>query len=124
MRNRFALGLVLFFFFAVDAANLPAQAPAPTPDVNPEGNTGALKTQIQTGGSYDAHSGNGTRIVTDLSVPGSLGVYGLDFTRYWNSVPNDLENPYADWSTDFGASGWSHSWKWTALESHEFQQIN
>jgi hypothetical protein len=119
MRSRFLLALAMPFLLAVGIENMWAVAPAPTPPENPEGNTGALKSQVQTGGSYDAHSGNATRIVNDLHVPGALGAYGLDFTRYWNSVPNDDDNPYADWPMDFGNSGWSHSWKWTAWESHE-----
>ena len=94
----------------------PVAAATPPPDENPEGNTGALKPQIQTGGSYDAHSGNATRMVNDLHVPGALGDYGLDFTRYWNSVPNDNDNSSAVWPTDFGTSGWSHSWGWYAGE--------
>ena len=114
MRNRFALALALLFSFAVGRGDLVAQAPAATPDENPTGNTGALKSQIETGGSYDPNSGNGTRIVTDLHVPGALGAYGLDFTRYWNSLHNDYENPDAEWPQDFGMSGWSHSWHWTA----------
>ena len=75
--------------FAADAALPPSSrnrkfagaGPLPTPDENPEGNTGALKSQVETGGSYDAHSGNASRIVNDLHVPGALGTCGLDFTR-------------------------------------------
>src|SRR5947208_17164469 len=81
-------------FFGLGVGSVVAQTPAATPDENPEGNTGALKAQVTTGASYDAHSGNATRIVSDLHVPGALGVYGLDFTRYWNSIPNDHDNPY------------------------------
>lgn len=120
MRNRFLLALVFLAFIAAGATKLEAvTGPAPTPPEDPEGNTGALKSQVQTGGSYDAHSGNATRIVNDLHVPGALGDYGLDFTRYWNSIPNEVDSPYAEWSMDFARSGWSHSWKWTAVESDE-----
>jgi hypothetical protein len=119
MRNRFILALGLPFLLAIGIETAWAVGPAPTPDENPEGNTGALKSQVQTGGSYDAHSGNATRMVNDLHVPGALGAYGLDFTRYWNSVRNDDDNANADWPMDFAASGWSHSWKWTAQESHD-----
>jgi RHS repeat-associated protein len=87
-----------------------------TPDDNPEGNTGALKSQVTTGGSYDAHSGNATRVVTDLHLPGALSTLGLDFIRYWNSVPNDAENSYAVLPRSFAASNWSHSWEWYANE--------
>lgn len=114
MRNRFVLGLAVLCLFAFGAGHLPAQTPTPGPEENPTGNTGALKAQIETGGSYDAHSANGTRMVTDLSVPCALGDYGLDFTRYWNSLPADYADPNAEWPQDFGMSGWSHSWRWHA----------
>jgi RHS repeat-associated protein len=126
MRKRFLLG-VLFQMFLMGTGSLLGQmpvVPGDNPNANPEGNTGALKAQIETGGSYDAHSGNGTRIVNDLHVPDALGVYGLDFTRYWNSVRNDDDDSNADWSMDFGASGWSHSWKWTALEGNDVVQLD
>ncbi|MEN3370689.1 MAG: hypothetical protein V7609_2832, partial [Verrucomicrobiota bacterium] len=93
------------FFFALQTTAMLGQTPGATPDENPEGNTGALKGQVTTGSSYDAHSGNGVRVVTDLHLPGALGVYGLDFTRYWNSLRNDTENAYAVTSPAFGASG-------------------
>ncbi|MEY2583985.1 MAG: hypothetical protein QOD80_11, partial [Verrucomicrobiota bacterium] len=95
-----------------------------TPDDNPEGNTGALKSQVTTGGSYDAHSGNATRTVTDLHLPGALSTLGLDFTRYWNSVPNDVENPYAVLPRSFAASNWSHSWEWYANEEDTSDNIS
>jgi RHS repeat-associated protein len=122
MRNRFVLAFVVFCL-VVGGRGLLAQVPSPSPNENPEGNTGALKAQIQTAGSYDAHSGNATRIVNDLHVPGALGTYGLDFTRYWNSVHNDDQNRDADFPMDFGASGWSHSWKWTATFGTDVQQL-
>ena len=121
MKNRFVLALLFlfFFFFALGMSVLLAQGPGPgpTPDVNPEGNTGALKTRIETGGGYDAHSGNASRSVTDLRVPGALGVYGLDFTRHWNSIPPEEDEAQAVWPTDFGFSGWAHSWGWSAIRS-------
>src|ERR1043165_5828037 len=92
-------------------------------DKNPEGNTGALKSQITTGGSYDAHSGNATRIVTDLSVPGGLGTDGLNFVRYWNSLPNDSDNAYAVLPRSFAASNWSHSYEWYANEEDTSENI-
>jgi RHS repeat-associated protein len=105
-------------------SSIPAQTPAATPDENPEGNTGALKAQITTGGSYDAHSGNATRTVNDLHVPGALGVYGLDFTRHWNSIPNDYYNAFAELPSSFGASGWSHSWEWHANEEDTLDDLH
>jgi len=73
MRKRFLLALVFLAFIAAGVTELKAvTGPGPTPPENPEGNTGALKSQVQTGGSYDAHSGNATRVVNDLHVPGAL----------------------------------------------------
>ena len=117
MRTRVFFFLALVFLLRVSARDVPAQNAPPvaaTPEDNPTGNTGALKAQIQTGGSYDAHSSNATRMVNDLHVPDALGAYGLDFTRYWNSVHCDYDEPHAEWPLDFGMSGWSHSWHWVA----------
>jgi RHS repeat-associated protein len=121
---RIRLSAIALFLFALPVASLRAQTPAATPDENPEGNTGALKAQITTGGSYDAHSGNATRSVTDLHVPGALGVYGLDFTRHWNSIPNDYYNAFAELPSSFGASGWSHSWEWHATEEETLDDLH
>ena len=117
MRTRVASLAALFFLFVLGIGNLLADGPPaiPMPPENPEGNTGALRSQVQTGGSYDAHSGNASRMVNDLHVPGALGTYGLDFTRYWNSLHDEDTNSAADWPTDFGYSGWSHSWRWSAV---------
>ncbi|HEV2806340.1 MAG TPA: hypothetical protein VGW57_15560 [Chthoniobacterales bacterium] len=106
---------ILLLCLAAGLVTLKAQTTSTTTDPNPTGDTGALKSQIQTGGSYDAHSGNATRIVNDLKVPGALGVYGLDFTRYWNSLDFNWDNPSAGTPDGFGWSGWFHSWAWTAV---------
>jgi hypothetical protein len=96
-----------------------AQTPGPTPDENPTADTGALKPQIETAGSYDAHSGNVTRVIPDLHFPNAPGVYGLNFTRYYNSLRNDRieQGPSfePEQRIDFGAPGWSHSWSWKAF---------
>lgn len=113
MKNRFFPVLAFPFLLALGGGSV-LLGQAPPPDEDPTGHTGALKSQIQTGGSYDAHSANGTRIVTDLRVPGAPGSYGLDFTRYWNSLHSDYENAYALRPEDFGMSGWTHSWRWKA----------
>jgi RHS repeat-associated protein len=123
MRNRFVLALVLSFFFAVGVKRARGVAPAPTPWEDPESNTGALKGQVVTGGSYSAHSGNASRTVNDLHVPDALGTYGLDFTRYWNSLHNEETNLAAEWPRDFGASGWSHSWQWNAVYDDELPDM-
>ncbi len=109
--------------FAVGSGVLAQSNPEPTPDQDPTGSTGALKGNVTTGCGYNAHNGNGTRSVTDLHVPGALGDYGLDFTRHWNSLPPGANDPH-NWASigfsDFGASGWSHSWAWSADVTKEY----
>jgi len=122
MKGLFSLALAISFYLRLGASALMGQALNAEPDPNPTGNTGALKTQIETGGSYDAHSGNSTRIVPDLHLPGGLGIYGLDFTRYWNSLPIDHDNPDAANPSDFGASPWSHSWGWSAVYGEQLPE--
>jgi hypothetical protein len=111
MRDRFTLAFALLLALGLETAL--AQ------DENPTGNTEALKEKIETGCGYTPHSGNGSRSVTDLKMPGALGVYGLDFTRYWNSIPNFHDSEWAVYPTEFGFSGWSHSWKWHAVYAEE-----
>lgn len=74
---------------------------------DPFGPAGAIKPRVETAGSYDPNSGNVTRSVTDLHVPGALG-YGLDYTRHYNSVSNIPVSTYGEVGT------WSHSWQWKA----------
>lgn len=73
---------------------------------DPFGPAGAIKARVETGGGYDANSGNVTRSVTDLHVPNALG-YGLDFVRHYNSI-GDV-NSYVG-----RPGGWRHSWQWEA----------
>ena len=127
MRIRLPLTLVLSLAAALTMGRSKAQNPV-EPDQNPTANTGALKAQITTAGSYDAHSGNATRIVRDLHVPSAPGVYGLDLTRYFNSLRNDRDPgnvhknpaPQPNQPTDFGSPGWTHSWSWSA----DYEQYN
>ena len=126
MRNRLFLALAFSFFpLVLGTGNLPAQVSG-EPDRNPTGDTGALKAQVLTAGSYDAHSGNATRSITDLSAPGAVGDYGLNLVRYWNSLRNDryqANSTYEpDQRTDFGAPGWSHSWGWSAVYTPDIQE--
>ncbi len=123
MRNRVILALAFSFFpLALGPGGLLAQT-NPEPDQNPTSNMGALKGQIETAGSYSAHSGNATRSITDLSVPGALGDYGLNLVRYWNSLRNDRYEANStmepDQRTDFGSPGWSHSWAWVAYYAED-----
>lgn len=83
-------------------------APGQTNDksTNPEGNAGILKPQIGTAGGYDGHSGNGSRVVTDLKFDGVPGG-GMDVVRHWNSIHSAEFQPFA-------GGGWSHSFAWAA----------
>ncbi len=123
MRNRFILTFAFSVFFLVLGTGGLLGQVSGEPDQNPASNMGALKAQIETAGSYSAHSGNATRAITDLSVPGALGDYGLDLVRYWNSLRNDrieANSTYEpDQRTDFGSPGWSHSWGWVAYYAED-----
>lgn len=126
---RIPLTLAICIFLGMGMSRLAAQTPDATPHENPTANTGALKAQIETGGSYDAHSGNMTRQILDLRVPNAPGVYGLDFTRYYNSLRSDrlpgntLVNPEPihEPPADFGSPGWTHSWSWS-VDHDEYNQ--
>ena len=128
MRNRFFPAATFAFLLAMGNSALVAQTP--TGDEDPTAKTGALKSQIETAGSYNAHSGNMTRAVPDMKMPGALGVYGLNFTRYYNSLRSDrIQNlylnphPEPNQPTDFGAPGWSHSWRWSADYEEYLQEV-
>lgn len=82
--------------------------PGGDPSIDPAGEAGALKAQVETAGSYSAYSGSASRSVVDLHIPGAVGD-GLDFTRHWNSV----NAPDADRTAPFGPGGWTHSWNWS-----------
>ena len=51
-------------------------------------------------------------------------MHGLDFTRYWNSTPNNHDNEFAVAPAHFGPSGWSHSWEWYAEEEDTSEKID
>ena len=122
MRTRFALAATTLMFAWATTGLLAQVNSEPQPDEDPTGHTGALKGNVETGCGYNAQNGNGVRSVTDLHVPGALGDYGLDFTRHWNSLPPGNE-PHM-WASmgfsDFGTSGWSHSWAWGAEVTKEY----
>jgi len=118
MRTRLDYALSVLFVFVLGVIRLHAVIPPPPgsdPSVDPTGDAGVLKATVETGGSYDSHSGNAARSVTDLHVPGAVGVYGLDFTRHYNSTATGRF-----WApTSFGREGWSHSWEWIAIWNTE-----
>ena len=106
----------LFFLAVWQAGNLSAQSSSGEPDADPTGNAGVLKSNVATGCGYDARTGNASRSITDLSVPGALGVYGLEFTRHWNSIPSEGGD------TCFVNTGWTHSWRWSATQGVDVVQ--
>ncbi len=82
-------------------------------DMNPTGTSGQFNGNITTAGSYDPYTGNATRAITDLVVPGAVGAFPLAFTRTLNTRVIDYPGPGAGRS-DFGFPGaWRHSYQWT-----------
>lgn len=83
---------------------------------NPTGPAGIFNGNILTGCSYDAYTGNATRSITDMTVAGAVGAYGLSITRTINS-----RNPYAyGTANQFGtAGGWHHSYDYSIDGSEE-----
>ena len=74
---------------------------------NPTGKTGVFNGNSTVGGSYDPYTANATRTIVDISVPGAVGAYGLQWTRTMNS--RHMAGP----NYHFGDSGsWQHSFNW------------
>ena len=98
MRSRSLLSLTIFFLAAA------ASSRADFGSNNPTGPAGVFNGNVTTGCSYDPFTGNATRAITDLVVPGAVGEYPLAFGRISNS---------RDTSSAFGAPGaWRHSYQW------------
>ena len=66
---------------------------------NPTGPTGTFNGQVTTGCSYDAYTGNATRTITDMVLPGAVGKYGLSYSRTWNTRNPGWHNSF-EWSID------------------------
>lgn len=64
---------------------------------NPTGPAGQFNGNVTTAGSYDPYTGNIVRSVTDISVAGAVGEYGLSLSRTWTSRE---------------VGGWRHSFSW------------
>jgi RHS repeat-associated protein len=75
---------------------------------NPTGPTGDYNGGITTGGSYDPYTGNAKRIVTDLTVTGSLGAYPLKWTRILNTRAGSAGTS----ANGFARGPWRHSYNW------------
>jgi hypothetical protein len=86
---------------------------------DPSGNAGALKPRVETAGGYNPHNGNSSHSSTDVDVSGAVGIYGLDFTRHWNSTDESFKPPFYGESGPFASGGWTHSWSWTASYDSE-----
>lgn len=52
---------------------------------NPTGPSGEFNGSITTGCYYDPFTANGTRTLTEISIAGAVGKYGLSLTRTWNT---------------------------------------
>ncbi|MBS0656973.1 MAG: hypothetical protein JSR82_01840 [Verrucomicrobia bacterium] len=113
MRLLDTLGLVFALILA--ALGCPAAGFEP----NPEGDTGVFKPTINSAGSIDPHSGNASRMIEDLKVPGAVGDYGLNVVRYWESLryaqqqDTGLHMPYAH-------GGWTNNWALEAAWSWDY----
>lgn len=77
-------------------------------DENPTGSAGQFNGNVTTAGSYDPLTGNATRSITDIVVPGAVGHYPLAFTRMFNTRPivPSVTDPFSK------AGGWRHSYQW------------
>ncbi len=71
---------------------------------NPTGVAGVFNGNVTTGGSYDPFTGNATRTIDDIVVPGAAGTYPLVWARHMNSRNVSL-------SLGEGG-GWTHSYDW------------
>src|SRR6266705_2973859 len=81
---------------------------------NPTGVSGVFNGNVTTGCSYDPYTGNAMRRVTDITVAGAVGSYGLSFSRISNS-----RSGFGNW---FGMPGaWRHSYQWTVGDSDQTQ---
>ena len=126
MRKPFVLAVALSSFsLALGTEELLAQT-NPEPDQNPTSNMGALKAQVETAGSYSAHSGNSTRAILDLTCLERWAITGsicpvLECLRNDRIEANTTWEP--DQRTDFGSAGWSHSWAWVAYYAEESQVV-
>ena len=109
----FPLALGLIFALGIAPCRGTENSTNPEPE-DPSGNAGTVKSTVETGGSYNAYNGNASRSITDLQVPGVPGVYGLDFTRHWNSTDPAFSPFGSPGPRPFGNGGWTHSWNWSA----------
>ncbi len=88
---------------------------AQTGEDNPTGVTGQFNGNVTTGGSYDPYTGNATRSITDIVVPGAA--YPLAFSRTVNSRYGSGHVP-GQGAYEFGkAGGWRHSYQWGISQS-------
>jgi RHS repeat-associated protein len=102
--RRTAAALIAAELFLI--LGLVPSAIAQTSTDNPGGPTGIYTGNITTAGEYQPFSGNQTRVVEDLAVPGSVGASPLKWTRYYNTTVQDGQwtFSYKDYQL---TSGWS-----------------
>ena len=98
----------IFSLFACASAILWIVMPASAQNDNPTGKAGVFNGNSNTAGvSFDPYTSNTTRTLLDLSVPGAVGSYGLQWTRTMNSRITAGPN------YDFGLAGsWQHAYNW------------
>ena len=99
--SRLAAKMVVSSIFICLAPSLSAQ------NDNPTGKSGVFNGNSDDGASYDPYTANTTRPVVDLSVPGTVGNYPLQWIRTMNSRRTEGH------AFDFGSgAAWQHSYAW------------
>lgn len=100
--NRF-ISLTAALAFALQLGSVCAELG----DNNPTGPAGRFNGNFTTAWSYDPLTGNMTRGLMDIVVPGALG-YPLAFTRTMNSRFT------GEGKSEFGRAGtWRHNYEWS-----------
>jgi RHS repeat-associated protein len=112
----FAVTFLLRLILSFSALAFVLQARGQVGNDNPTGSTGIFNGNITTGCSYDPYTANAMRRVTDITVAGAIGTYGLSFSRISNS-----RGPFGGtYGSGFGMPGaWAHSYAWTIAGSLE-----
>jgi RHS repeat-associated protein len=72
---------------------------------SPTGVSGGFNGMVNSACAYDPYTGNARRVVDDIVVAGTLGVYPLKWTRFYNSRDPDVGNALG--------IGWRHSYLWS-----------
>lgn len=87
---------------------------------NPTGPSGEFNGSVTTAGSYDPYTANATRSITDISVAGAVGQYGLTYSRVWNTRTPLWRFAHEGWSIEVdGAPGQDETYYITYPDGRE-----